>query len=126
MAQSYLESMQGNREIILYSARQDTYLLASSILFEITLILQAAIALCEQSANHKHVEAFTELAKCFQQPLNDASRALEWTNSAIDLLEDETEIINLYPILDSFQRQQALNELRHRQNRLHRKMDLAT
>jgi uncharacterized membrane protein YdbT with pleckstrin-like domain len=39
MAQSYLESMLGDREKIVYATRQHWFLLISSIVFEITLIL---------------------------------------------------------------------------------------
>ncbi len=84
--------------------------------------LEAAIELWEQAARRKHLESYIELAKCFEHRLNDLHRALEWTDAAISLLDNESENLNLFPAWNAYQKQQALFDLQHRQTRLHRKL----
>lgn len=73
----------------------------------------AAVQLWEQAARHNHIEAHIELAKFYEHRLRDIPAALEWTQSAIDLLDG--------PGFSAFERRQWLSELHHRRDRLNLK-----
>jgi tetratricopeptide (TPR) repeat protein len=75
--------------------------------------LQSAVALWEQAARSKHLEAFVELAKCYEHRLRSIPDAIQWTEAAIHLVLD--------PMFPPYERRQWLPELKHRLERLQRK-----
>lgn len=84
--------------------------------------LETAVELWQQAANRRHLESHIELAKCFEHHLLDLPQALEWTNAAIRLLEAEDASLVTWPELNSLQKMRLLGDLRHRQERLLKKM----
>jgi uncharacterized protein YprB with RNaseH-like and TPR domain len=76
--------------------------------------LAAAVELWQQAASHQHIRAHIELAKLYEHRLRDYRQALDWTQSAIQLV--------LAAVTSAFERQQWLAELEHRQERLLRKI----
>lgn len=70
-----------------------------------------AIELWLEAAHHQHVLAFIELAKHYEHNSRDYAQALLWTESAIDLIQNQ-------PVPDQAQYHLLLTELRHRQQRL--------
>ena len=73
----------------------------------------AAVALWEQAARHRHLEAHVELAKFYEHRLRDLEQALYWTESAVELVNQ--------PGYPAYERRQWLAELEHRRQRLLRK-----
>jgi uncharacterized protein YprB with RNaseH-like and TPR domain len=69
-----------------------------------------ALSLWEQAARYKHVQAHIELAKYYEHRARDYPAAIEWTQSAIELVSQ--------PDFSSFDRSQWLPELQHRLERL--------
>ena len=84
--------------------------------------LQAAIQLWEQAAYHTNLEAHVELAKCYEHQFKDYRLAIQWTETAIALIEASslTESNDLY--FSAYQRRQWALELQHRLSRLRRKL----
>jgi uncharacterized protein len=82
----------------------------------------AAIQLWEQAAHYHHLEAYVDLAKCYEHHLNDLPQAIHWTEAAIILVEESGEVESDLP-LAAFQRRQWQAELEHRLTRLIKKLD---
>lgn len=77
-----------------------------------------AIQLWEKAAHSSHLEAHIELAKYYEHHLRNYPAAIEWTESAIRLINSPG-----YPV---FQRRLQLPELQHRLHRLQRKSSRTT
>jgi tetratricopeptide (TPR) repeat protein len=75
--------------------------------------IKTACHLWEQAANNKQIYAHVELAKVFEHQQKDFSSAIQWTQSAIDIVSEPD-----YPL---FEREVSLPELEHRLKRLIRK-----
>jgi uncharacterized protein YprB with RNaseH-like and TPR domain len=73
-----------------------------------------AIQLWEVAAQLHHLEAHIQLAKYYEHQKKDYRAALEWTESAVQLVNSP-----LYPV---FERKIQLPELQHRLERLHKKL----
>ncbi len=78
----------------------------------------AALSLWEQAARYNHVQSHIELAKYYEHRARDYPAAIEWTQSAIDLVSR--------PDFSLFERSQWLPELQHRLERLLAKNKAAT
>lgn len=76
--------------------------------------LAAAVALWEQAAQHAHLNAHVELAKCYEHRLRDIGRAIHWTQTALDLVRA--------PDFPPFERVHWLPDLEYRLARLRRKL----
>jgi uncharacterized protein YprB with RNaseH-like and TPR domain len=81
---------------------------------------QEAVRLWQQAARYGHLEAFLELAKCYEHRLSDYDEAIRWTQSAIELVESPSQAFNA-PVLNVYERRRWLEDLTHRLGRLHRK-----
>lgn len=82
---------------------------------------ESAVSIWEQAARLQHLAAHVELAKYYEHSLLDIPRALEWTQIAIQLLE-ETGAASQTPTFNSNRaQQQAHAELMHRLRRLEKK-----
>jgi hypothetical protein len=84
--------------------------------------LQAAIQLWEQAAYHAHLEAHVELAKCYEHQMKDYGLAIQWTETAIALIETSPQTNSTDLNLTAYQRRQWTIELQHRLSRLRRKL----
>lgn len=76
----------------------------------------AAVELWQQAALHKHIYAHVELAKHYEHRVGDNQEALKWTKGALDHI--------LSPGFPSYARQEWLEELDHRLERLQRKLQI--
>jgi uncharacterized protein YprB with RNaseH-like and TPR domain len=81
-----------------------------------------AIQLWEQAAHYHHLEAYVDLAKCYEHHLNNLPEAIRWTEAAMALVEGsgqpESDVR-----LAAFQRHQWQADLEHRLARLNKKLD---
>jgi uncharacterized protein YprB with RNaseH-like and TPR domain len=80
--------------------------------------LPAAIVLWEQAARHHHLDAHIELAKFYEHHLNNYQEAIQWTQSAISVVQ--------MPDFPAYERRQWLPELEHRLSRLQSKLAKAS
>jgi uncharacterized protein YprB with RNaseH-like and TPR domain len=76
--------------------------------------LQVAAELWQQAAGYAHIQAHIELAKLYEHRFRDPLQALQWTQSAIEIMRGSA--------LPGFERRHWLDELERRQNRLLRKL----
>ena len=76
--------------------------------------LPAAVELWRQAAVYDHIQAHIELAKYYEHRLRDYLQALQWTQSAVDLVRISA--------LSAFERRQWMDELGHRKERLQRRL----
>jgi tetratricopeptide (TPR) repeat protein len=79
-----------------------------------------AIELWQQAARHNHLEAYLELAKCYEHRLSDYDEAIRWTQLAIELVEKPTLDFDAAG-LNTYERRRWLDDLNHRLDRLQRK-----
>jgi uncharacterized protein YprB with RNaseH-like and TPR domain len=73
-----------------------------------------AIELWQQAAHHQDLDSYIELAKYYEHRQKDYETALQWTQSAIELINSAN--------FSAFERRQQLPELEHRRDRLLRKL----
>ena len=81
---------------------------------------QDAVGLWQQAARHGHLEAYLELAKCFEHRFNDYDEAIRWTQLALELVENPRLDFDA-SALNTYERRRWLDNLSHRLARLHRK-----
>jgi uncharacterized protein YprB with RNaseH-like and TPR domain len=81
---------------------------------------QDAVGLWQQAARHGHLEAYLELAKCFEHRFNDYDEAIRWTQLALELVESPRLDFDA-SALNTYERRRWLDNLSHRLARLHRK-----
>lgn len=93
----------------------DTLRRYSFLLKRLGNLLQA-IPLWEKAAQNNHIYAHIELAKVYEHWLKDNTTALDWTLTALKVIQS-----NSYPLYD---RQIWQTDLEHRQERLSRKIRL--
>ena len=77
--------------------------------------LTAAIPLLEKAASLQHVHAHIELAKIYEHRMKNYQEAIQWTITAIDIVNSTH-----FPLIE---RQQMLSELEHRLRRLQVKLN---
>ncbi len=82
----------------------------------------AAIPLWEKATQHNQLEAFIELAKVYEHRLIDISKAIEWSQRAILVLEKSDTVMQGHTNLTPMMRRYWVEQLEHRLNRLGRKM----
>ena len=80
-----------------------------------------AIQLWEQAAKHQHLESFVELAKCYEHQYKDYSKAIYWTTTAIEVVNNPSQDAEFNPVSSAFHRKQWLVDLEHRLKRLQNK-----
>lgn len=80
--------------------------------------LSQAVRLWEEAAGQGHLYAFVELAKYHEHTRRDAGGALKWTQAALKRVKDSD--------LPKYMLNYWLDELKHRQARLERKMGRAS
>jgi uncharacterized protein YprB with RNaseH-like and TPR domain len=83
--------------------------------------MMEAIQLWELAAKHQHLESFVELAKCYEHHYKDYPKAIHWTTTAIEVVNNPLPDSEFKPISSAFHRKQWLEELEHRLNRLLKK-----
>lgn len=83
----------------------------------------AAVRLWEQGASRQHLDSFVELAKFYEHQQKDYSQAITWTQAALELVE-RPAAPTLQPgmAFSAFTRRQWREELRHRLERLQKKL----
>ena len=82
----------------------------------------AAVELWEHAAQSLSLEAFLELAKYYEHQVRDYTRALYWTQTAIDSIESQQlDHVGTFT-LSLYERRQWLSELNHRLTRLSGKL----
>ncbi len=79
---------------------------------------QTAIRLWQEAAHHHHLDAYVELAKCYEHTLKDYATALQWTQAAADLVNNQASPPGEAIFLTPYERRQWLAELQHRLERL--------
>lgn len=91
---------------------------------------EPAIQLWKEAASRRRIEAYVELAKCYEHNLRDCATALEWTVAAIDLVGNmPTQVatkvatqVGAGPGISLYERRQWLEQLERRARRLQRKL----
>jgi len=81
----------------------------------------SAVIIWEQAAVLQHLAAHVELAKYYEHQLQDIPTAIEWTHSAIQLLEEPNFTHRSASPNSNFSQHQIRTELDRRLNRLRRK-----
>lgn len=82
-----------------------------------------AVRLWQLAARYRHVQAFIELAKCYEHHLRDFHTAAEWTTAALEIILDSKPGFSGDPYLGTYPRSQWIAELQHRLERLQRKIN---
>lgn len=82
----------------------------------------AAILLWQQAARYRHLNAYIELAKCYEHQLRDLAAAVEWTRAALEAVNAASTRASEETYLGLYERRQWLAQLQHRLDRLQRKM----
>lgn len=85
-------------------------------------VWDSAVELWSQAARYDHLFSYLELAKCYEHRIKDLNAAVQWTQSAIDLVENGGFQEEENPIISSYHRQKWLLDLNHRMERLKRKL----
>jgi len=83
---------------------------------------QEAIHLWEEGARYSHLDAFVELAKCYEHRLKDLNLAVYWTKSAIELLQVTSVNSGETLVLSDYERREWLSNLERRLIRLQQKV----
>jgi uncharacterized protein YprB with RNaseH-like and TPR domain len=79
-----------------------------------------AVGLWQQAARHGHLEAYLELAKCYEHRFSDYDEAIRWTQLALELVENPT-MDQSSSALSIYEHRRWLDDLTHRLARLNRK-----